>query len=128
MKHHKSHHPAPNPAPPLVPVRFEFNHPTALTVAIAGSFNQWQPDTKPLRNSGTGRWWEEIALAPGTYEYCLVVDGKWMPDPRAQETVPNPFGGKNSVIKVAPPSADLSLSDPKGQAMGNAPKRKAQRL
>jgi hypothetical protein len=40
-------------------------------------------------------------LAPGTYEYCLVVDGQWMPDPLARETVPNPFGGRNSVLKVA---------------------------
>jgi hypothetical protein len=40
-------------------------------------------------------------LAPGTYEYCLVVDGQWMPDPLAKETVPNPFGGRNSVLKVA---------------------------
>jgi len=40
-------------------------------------------------------------LAPGTYEYCLVVDGQWMPDPLASETVPNPFGGRNSLLKVA---------------------------
>ena len=30
-------------------------------------------------------WWKETALAPGTYEYCLVVDGQWMPDPLARE-------------------------------------------
>jgi hypothetical protein len=24
-----------------------------------------------------------------------------MPDPQARETVPNPFGGRNSVLKVA---------------------------
>ena len=31
---------------------------------------------------------------------CLVVDGKWTPDPRVTQTVPNPFGGVNSVFKV----------------------------
>jgi hypothetical protein len=31
----------------------------------------------------------------------LVVDGHWMTDPLATESVPNPFGGKNSVLKVA---------------------------
>ena len=51
---------------------------------------------------GSGHWLKETALAPGTYEYCLVVDGQWMTDPLAKETVPNPFGGKNSVLKVAP--------------------------
>jgi hypothetical protein len=46
-----------------------------------------------------------------TYEYCLVVDGRWIPDPLARETVPNPFGGKNSVLKVArPPEASLAAA------------------
>jgi hypothetical protein len=31
----------------------------------------------------------------------VVVDGQWMPDPLAGETVPNPFDGRNSVLKVA---------------------------
>jgi len=31
---------------------------------------------------------------------CLVVDGEWMPDPLARATVPNPFGGQNSVLNV----------------------------
>jgi hypothetical protein len=30
-----------------------------------------------------------------------VVDGQWMPDPRATESVANPFGGRNSVLHVA---------------------------
>ena len=54
-----------------------------------------------MQGLGFGNWWKETALAPGTYEYCLVVDGQWMPDPLARETVPNPFGGRNSVLKVA---------------------------
>jgi hypothetical protein len=29
------------------------------------------------------------------------VDGRWMPDPLARESVPNPFGGKNSILTVA---------------------------
>ena len=49
---------------------------------------------------GDGRWLKELILAPGVYEYRLVVDGEWMPDPRASETVPNPFGEMNSVLKV----------------------------
>ena len=39
-------------------------------------------------------------LPPGRYEYLLVADGEWMPDPLAKETVPNQFGGLNSVIRV----------------------------
>jgi 1,4-alpha-glucan branching enzyme len=102
MKHNKNHDNAPNAGPKMVPVRFEFTHPTAKTVCIAGTFNHWQPESKALHPSGIGHWYKETVLAPGTYEYCLVVDGQWMPDPMAKETVPNPFGGRNSIVKVEP--------------------------
>ena len=54
-----------------------------------------------MHSQGGGRWLKETELPPVTYEYCLVVDGQWMPDPLAKETVPNPYGGVNSVLKVA---------------------------
>ena len=102
MKHHKhGRHHEPNGGPQLVPVRFEFSHSTAHDVAVAGTFNNWQPATKQLHPLGSGYWLKETALLPGTYEYCLVVDGQWMPDPAARETVPNPYGGQNSILKVA---------------------------
>ena len=100
MKHNKNHDNGRGTGPHLVPVHFEFIHPTAVTVCVAGTFNNWQPEAKALHPSGGGRWVKETVLPPGTYEYCLVVDGQWMPDPLARETVPNPFGGRNSVLKV----------------------------
>ena len=48
---------------------------------------------------------EELALPPGTHEYRFVADGVWMADPANPRTVPNPFGGLNSVIEVLPPPA-----------------------
>jgi len=106
MKHNHNHDNAQNTRLQLVPVRFEFTSLTAKTVCIAGTFNRWQPEAKTLHSSGAGNWWKETALAPGSYEYCLVVDGHWMPDPQARESVPNPYGGRNSVLKVtAPPAA-----------------------
>lgn len=101
MKHNKEHDNAKPAGTGLVPVHFEFTHPTARSVCIAGSFNHWQPEAKPMHSTGNGHWVKESALPPGTYEYRLVVDGQWMPDPQARETVPNPFGGVNSVLKVA---------------------------
>jgi 1,4-alpha-glucan branching enzyme len=83
-----------------VSVRFEFNDPKATSVCVAGTFNNWDPESKALHSSPVGHWWNKTALAPGTYEYCLVVDGRWIPDPLAKETAPNPFGGRNSVLKV----------------------------
>src|SRR5271156_6713673 len=101
MKHNHNHNNGRNSVPQLMPVRFEFTHPTATTICIAGTFNHWQPESKTLHSSGVGNWWTEMALAPGIYEYCLVVDDQWMPDPLAKETVTNPFGGRNSILKVA---------------------------
>jgi 1,4-alpha-glucan branching enzyme len=85
----------------MMPVRFEYSHPTAKSVSVAGSFNDWHPDTRSMHSSGNGHWLKEMALAPGTYEYCLVVDGRWMPDPLAKRDVANPFGGRNSILEVA---------------------------
>ena len=81
-------------------VHFEFNYPAAESVFIAGTFNDWKPNATPMIALGQGRWAKDLALPPGDYEYCLVVDGQWKPDPQATETVPNPFGGVNSVRKV----------------------------
>jgi len=98
--HGRSHENGHTTNAPLVPVRFEFTNPTATTVGVAGTFNDWHPEAKAMHPLGNGRWLKETALPPGNYEYCLVVDGRWMPDPLAKETVPNPFGGRNSVLKV----------------------------
>lgn len=81
-------------------IHFEFTSPIAESVSIAGTFNEWQPNVTPMIALGQGRWAKDLALPPGEYEYCLVVDGQWTPDPKATETVPNPFGGVNSVRRV----------------------------
>ena len=81
-------------------IHFEFASHTAESVAIAGSFNDWKPNATLMIALGQGRWAKDLALPPGDYEYCLVVDGQWNPDPQATESRPNPFGGVNSVRKV----------------------------
>jgi 1,4-alpha-glucan branching enzyme len=83
-------------------VQIEFSDSVAESVAIAGTFNDWRPEATPMVAVGEGRWVKGLILPPGSYEYCLVVDGgKWLPDPQASEMIPNPFGGRNSVLKVA---------------------------
>lgn len=120
MKHNLNHNDARGGDRHPVPVRFEFTHPTATTVCVAGTFNKWQPEAKALHSAGGGRWWKETSLAPGTYEYCLVVDGRWMPDPLAREAVPNPFGGMNSVLKVPSPLGAAHLADAENLPLKNA--------
>jgi 1,4-alpha-glucan branching enzyme len=128
MKHNHNHDNARSAGLQLQPVRFEFTHPTATTVCIAGTFNQWQPEAKTLHSTGVGHWWKETALAPGTYEYCLVVDGQWMSDPLARESVPNPFGGRNSVLKVASSPEAAHRDDAENLPLKNANKQKTQKI
>jgi len=91
---------------PIAVTTFECIYPTAATISVAGSFNDWRPGASPMISLGAGRWIKALTLPPGTYEYCLVVDGRWMPDPRAKETIPNPFGGLNSVLRVPDRNGD----------------------
>ena len=101
MKHNKIHIDAKSDGSELERFYFQFTHPTARAVCIAGAFNDWRPEAEPMYPLGQGYWLKETALMPGRYEYCLVVDGQWMPDPLSKQTAPNPFGGSNSVLHVA---------------------------
>jgi 1,4-alpha-glucan branching enzyme len=82
-------------------VSLQFINPSASKVCVAGSFNGWKPDATPLSRTANGQWVGDLAVKPGRHEYLFVVDGQWLPDPKAQETVPNPFGGRNSVLVVS---------------------------
>jgi 1,4-alpha-glucan branching enzyme len=122
MKHNRNYDDAPvhrTPDPQLVPVHFEFKDPKATTVCLAGTFNHWQPDSKTLDSSGVGHWWKDTALEPGAYEYCFVVDGNWIADPLAKETVPNPFGGRNSLLRVACSPEAAHLADAENLPLKN---------
>ena len=122
MKHNHNHDNAPDGGLQLMPVRFEFSHPTAAAVSVAGTFNDWNPTAKALHPLGHGHWLKETTLAPGTYEHCLVVDGHWMPDPLAKESVANPFGGRNSLLEVAASPEAAHLADAEYLTMQNSNK------
>ena len=128
MKHSKHFDNTRSERPRLEPVRFEFTHPTATTVCVAGTFNDWHPEAKPMNPVGGGRWRKETVLLPGSYEYRLVVDGQWIADPLARETVPNPFGGRNSVLTVASSPEAAHLADAETLPLKNANKPKAQQV
>ena len=127
MKYNKKHGPAPSAGPQSVPVHFKFIHPTAVSVSVAGCFNHWQPEPKTRHPAGGGQWVKEAVLPPGTYEYCFVVDGQWMPDPLAANHVPNPFGGKNSVLTVLPLKA-IQLAEAENLPPKKTNQRKTQKL
>jgi 1,4-alpha-glucan branching enzyme len=81
-------------------VEVSFFTSTGQSVEIAGSFNDWRPQTNPLANLGAGQWVTRLVLKSGQYEYRFVVDGVWTDDPQATERVANPHGGYNAILRV----------------------------
>lgn len=85
-----------------VPLRFEF--PNAASVRVSGSFNDWDQTGLALDRTTDGAWALDLELASGRHEYRLIVDGEWIDVPDATETIENPFGGRNAVLVIGPPS------------------------
>lgn len=83
-----------------LPVTLAVKGLSARQVSVAGSFNDWSPEAAPMSCRDDGTWGVELRLAPGCYEYLLVADGSWIPDPSCPESVPNPYGGVNNVLRV----------------------------
>lgn len=82
------------------PVEFKVNLPGVKSVAVAGTFNEWDASRTPLNSSPGGGWKTTVWLPAGRYEYRFVADGQWISDPNARETVQNSYGGTNSVVLV----------------------------
>jgi 1,4-alpha-glucan branching enzyme len=82
------------------PVELTLRMPRARSVAVAGTFNDWEADRTPMSPSGGGLWKATLWLPAGRYEYRFVVDGQWVSDPDARECVQNTYGSTNSVLVV----------------------------
>jgi len=82
------------------PVKFTYFAPRAISVSVAGSFNNWTPGSFRLEIDRAGQWCGTMMLKPGTYQYRFFVNGQWTDDPHAKKTVPNEFGAKNAVLEV----------------------------
>ena len=62
---------------------FYYHHHNAAQVTLAGSFNDWAPDSILFERQHTAIWKAEIPMLPkGVYFYKFVVDNKlWVDDP-----------------------------------------------
>jgi RNA polymerase-binding transcription factor DksA len=79
---------------------FTLEAPNAQAVALAGSFNGWATDVRPLKRTKDGTWQTILLLPPGRYEYRYFVDGQWWDDPACTERVSNGHGSENCVCHV----------------------------
>jgi len=84
-----------------VPVRLVLHAPDARTVAVAGSWNDWQPQGVMMQSVGAGVFRVELDLERGRHEYMFVVDGEtWVTDETASIFREDGFGNKNAVLEI----------------------------
>ena len=72
------------------------NYAKSDKVTLAGSFNNWDPDTLPMTRTDSG-WIANIKLGPGKYWYKFIVNGKWITDDDNQLKENDGRGNTNSV-------------------------------
>lgn len=80
-------------------VNLEYKDVPGKSVAVAGSFSDWQPKTMSDKN-GDGVYRCRLLLTPGEYQYKFLVDGEWRSDAMNADFVPNEYGSLNSVLTV----------------------------
>ncbi|MDR2733448.1 MAG: glycogen-binding domain-containing protein [Spirochaetota bacterium] len=77
------------------------------SVYLSGSFNDWlisDPRFKCEWDPAEEKYSIAFRLVPGRYEYRFVVDGRWVHDPDARESAPDPLGGRLGVFYVTQPN------------------------
>ncbi len=70
------------------------------TLQVAGDFNNWSPQDYSGFRAGDSLF-IEVPLKPGDYNYKFVLNGEtWLADPQAADFSTDPYGGRNSILKV----------------------------
>lgn len=90
---------------------------SARTVAVAGTFNEWNSQTSFLERDSDGRTWRlTLYLRPGRHLYKFVVNSRqWVVDPKASAQEEDGAGNVNSVLMVVP--ADYSAPAKRGDGV-----------
>jgi 1,4-alpha-glucan branching enzyme len=82
-------------------ITFTCSAETGSQVFVSGSFNDWDAEAKQLKDTKTkGLFTGVLLLAPGRYEYKLLVNDLWSVDPNCPDWVSNDLGSLNSVLIV----------------------------
>ena len=81
-------------------VSFSTRMAGARSVRVTGDFTNWSAEGIALEPAAGGEWKAALKLAPGQYQYRLLVDGQWRDHPEAQKRVQNPFGSENGILIV----------------------------
>ena len=80
---------------------FTVKAPVGSEVFLAGSFNDWNPESMPMVDKdGTGVFTRRCFLMAGRYEYKFVINGVWQIDDNNPDFVSNDMVSLNSVLEL----------------------------
>lgn len=80
----------------LFEVTFSATAAEGMSVCIAGSFNDWDPLTNPMKDCGGKLYQTVLKLPAGYYEYKFVIGDDWLLDDTNPNFAANDFGTLNS--------------------------------
>lgn len=69
-------------------------------IEIAGDFNDWVPDKDIETIDDAGKLTKVLHVAPGAYEYRVIIDGVWQRDPTNPDKISSHHGVSNSLLRV----------------------------
>jgi 1,4-alpha-glucan branching enzyme len=95
--------------PDKVTVTFEIPGSVwAERINLVGDFNDWNAQSLQFQQDRSGNWIIELELDAGcAYRFRYLFDGEhWRDDWHADNYIPNPYGGYDSiVVAIVPPEA-----------------------
>lgn len=76
--------------------------PLGKKVTLTGDFNNWDPESIPMKESKTGDFSASIELENGKeYQFRYLLDDiLWINEAEADKHIPNAFQSENSVVIV----------------------------
>lgn len=75
---------------------------SATKANLAGDFNNWDPESTPMKKLKSGEFTASLDLEKGReYQFRYIIDGyQWLNETEADRYVPNEFQSENSVVVV----------------------------
>ena len=80
-------------------ITFHLRNNKAMRVMLAGSFNDWDPNTLAMQKTDSG-WTRQLKLRPGKFWYKFIIDGNWEVDENNYLKENDGYGNINSVLFV----------------------------
>ncbi|SDI36843.1 isoamylase early set domain-containing protein [Winogradskyella thalassocola] len=84
---------------PVCKVTFSVPAEEAKSVAVVGSFNEWNTEATELKKQKNGIFKGTLDLAKDTsYEFRYIVDGAYINDDQADSYAFNEFAGEENCV------------------------------